>query len=474
MRTNLFRDMLDVCQLRGRDSTGVIRVGKDLEYTWAKRVGPPAFLVESREYETNIEKKEASVLIGHTRSKTVGDVSMKNAHPFDFPDAGICGVHNGTLRGHHSLDTHEYNKVDSEVLYGHMAKNGVQDTFEKVEGAYACVWWNNVEKTLNFIRNNERPLWFTWSKDLKTMFWASERWMFGTVARKMELWDGGDKGDIYVELPVHELWSFRVNPNAKGDEKLLTMSPIRKIEFKPKTHKPHSYNHHYNQQQSKLWEEEGWERVGGGRGYTRSKQTPAPASSQIAKGGEVPNPFLHDPLMARRLIQEQMDGLSLEDLNDPLPQELSGTTPTEHQNSNLSNVTFLNRSLTRSGSVPETKHLRNSRKDILSLRGKGSTPFPGSNSGAPFADTRNVLKGSRLQISHGVSHRTVAGIQYITNNVTHTEYEVTKFLDATDRTCCFCKDKVEHSHEIGEILNETTFICKTCLDEPKGSLVLPK
>jgi glutamate synthase domain-containing protein 1 len=98
----MFEDMLDVCQLRGRDSTGAIRVNRlGTDYTYAKRVGPPSYLKDSREYENNIRTAGTSVLIGHCRHKTVGNVDVASAHPFDIAEHGIIGVHNGTLKNYY-------------------------------------------------------------------------------------------------------------------------------------------------------------------------------------------------------------------------------------------------------------------------------------------------------------------------------------------------------------------------------------
>ena len=119
--------------------------------------------------------------------------------------------------------------VDSEVMYAHLAKHGAQETFSTIEGAFACVWWNDKEKTLNFIRNSERPLYFTWSEDCRMMFWASEPWMFAAVERKVKLWDGGKDKKKIIPLPENQLWSFKINANAKGDEKVLNMRPVKKI-----------------------------------------------------------------------------------------------------------------------------------------------------------------------------------------------------------------------------------------------------
>jgi len=455
LRTVIFRDMLEICQLRGRDSTGAIHVGKDLEYDFVKRVGPPMFLLDSREYEAKVERKEAIALIGHCRSKTVGEVNIKNAHPFDFAERQLCGVHNGTLRAYHQLDTHEYGKVDSEVMYGHMAIHGAKDTFETVEGAFACVWWDGQEKTINFARNAERPLWFTWSEDLKTMFWASEPWWFGAVERKIKLWDGGEQKAKYIELPVHQIWSFRLNPKPTGEQKLLIQQPVQIIVPKPRPSVVHTYN--WNRGNSH--EDGRWERVG-------------PGSYRRDRGGEVSNPFLD-----RQKIQEQMDEMWA-GFDDDLPFELSpdkeGQTPTDSENSQLSNVEFLRHSLTPSDTELPKRPSRSSRKPILSLPGSSSSALALSSSDVHCADIGKSTKTSRPQMSRGVSLRVLAGVTYITQNVTGREWDWPQFQDKTGSRCCFCKTEVIHPHEVGEIISEDKFICKPCLVEPKGELVLPK
>lgn len=461
MQSQVFRDFLDVCQLRGRDSTGVIKVDRKLDYDWVKRVGAPAFLRETRDYDRVVEKGWVSALIGHCRSKTVGDVSLKNAHPFDFPEAGICGVHNGTLRGHHNLDTHEYGKVDSEVLYGHMAKNGVDDTFKKVEGAYACVWWDNNSKTLNFIRNSERPLWFTWSADMKMMFWASEPWMFGAVSRKIKLWEGGEDKKPFHELPPHTLWSFNLKPEAKGEEKTVTMLPPREIKPEPKVvvrqggyHGSHHGNGYrgWSGFDGDEWDNDGWERQDNGV-WTKKKEEPKETS---VKGGEVTNPFLltgpKEPILdSSKLTTEEKDG----------------SANTGSPNSNLSNVTYLKHSATSLGSSTALTPSKRSARKTLSLNGKDSRSCPTEHSEGCCGASEKSSGNSLIQTLHGVSLRTVAGIKYLTDNATETEWSADTFYDLTGGKCCFCKEYIKELEEVAEVLSDNAFMCVSCLQEPK-------
>lgn len=447
--SRIFRDMLDVCQTRGRDSTGVIKVDRALDYDWVKQVGPPSVLCDSRTYEARIERGSATALIGHCRSKTVGEVNVKSAHPFDYPNEGICGVHNGTLRSYHNLDTHAHGKVDSEILYGHLAQNGVDATFPLLEGAFACVWWDNNTKTVNFIRNNQRPLWFTWSEDKKMMFWASEPWFFGAVSRKMKLWDGGEDKKPYIELPENTLWSFRVNPVAKADEPIVIMSPAREI--LPAEKKPTVYN--YNYQQRKTWED-GWEQLGNGQYVRRLPPPDSPRKNadsfgkKPAVGGEVPDPF--------RMDRSKLD--------DPLPTELAST---EKESTDLSNVSFLKRSITNSGSSTGRKPLTSSQRKILSLAGKTSLDSLTKNNAGSFDCSVPSSKSTLLQTLPMVSFREVAGQRYITDNKTKDEWDAKTFFENTKGECCFCHEHITGISEVGAIFNPFMFMCKDCLIEPK-------
>jgi hypothetical protein len=466
VRDKVFKDMLDVCQVRGRDSTGVIKVNKDLEYSWVKKLGPPANLFEYRAYETTVERGDTAVLVGHCRSKTSGSLDVKSAHPFDIEDKGIIGVHNGTLRQYYDLDGYDCQKVDSEVLYGHLANSGAKKTFERLKGSFACVWWDNNEKILNFIRNNERPLWFTWSKDKSMMFWASEDWMFSVISRKVELWEGeNNRGkNKYIQLPENTLWQFKVDwsANVAEKQKHLTMRPSRKIE-PIKEEEVRRYTGNYGMQggytgngqgktighgKEKSPYGDGWERV---NGVWQPKDK--------VKGGEVANPF------------------SL--LDDELPEALQGgpkdTTGSQEElkSSQLGNVHFMNISLRKKGLETEQKQSQKSgRKTDFSQRPILSIP-QSNNNVKPFEKLKRLLgvtasNSSVIPISRDpVSLRTVAGINYITNGKTGVEYTENEFEENTLAQCSFCMNPIGGLEEVAEFIDEHDFICKGCLNPPE-------
>lgn len=444
----LMRDLLEVSGSRGRDSAGVIKVKKDLDYDWYKMVGSPTYLCESRPYERRIEAGDAVALIGHTRSKTVGEVNTKNAHPFDFPGK-VCGVHNGTLRNYYSLDGHKNGMVDSEVLYAHLAENGPQDTFEKAEGAYACVWWDAANLRLNFIRNSERPLWFTWSKDLRMMFWASERWMFSVIARKIDMWEGDEKKDRYIELPPHKLWSFELRPKALTKESPLMLQPVLTIEPKPKATTFHRNFHEEN------FEDDGWVKTKEGT-WVREKTF----------GGEVANPFLaglRRQLTGDEELDDQIPWGEMQERVRALREERVRSTPTlvGLKNSRPSNVHSLTKSADVSVSPTALSITKPLERAVLSLPARNSPNSRLSNS-AGSSNGFGKRSEKSESFSQGVSLRTVAGMKYVTDNKTGKEYVEKDFMEATGGACTFCKTPSKTLYSIGAILNDKTFLCKAC------------
>jgi len=453
-KNTLFKDMMDVCQVRGRDSAGVIKVRNDADqtYTWVKAVGPPSNLFDYRKYESEIERGDAVALIGHTRSRTVGDISLKNAHPFDYPDDGIVGVHNGTLREHYKLDGYSASRVDSDVLYGHLAKNGPDNTFNVVKGAYACVWWDDNKKTLNFIRNDERPLWFTWSKDMDMMFWASEVWMFSAVERKLALWNGiKDDGEgKYVQIKPHSLWSFTINAKAAVNEAVLTMKPIKTIPPKPEPVAPMSGVY------AKVWT-----RVEGSQDWK-------PA------GGEVANPFLVDNL------DDKIDDIIPWDAEGApahlIPQDTTGKAD-ESGSTSIGNVSFIKTSArgldSKTGQTPSPRFP----KPILCLPQKNTKSSPPTNkSGHSDVSNKSLVNIASLSEQRRASRMPVSVREvkkvgtFIRDNIKEIEYSVEQFEENTKGVCCHCNSPVGDLVEVHEFIDKNNFICTTCVTPIKLSM----
>jgi predicted glutamine amidotransferase len=220
-----FEMMLVLDSIRGPHSTGVLSVPCYNAPVLVKSVGSPWELFGQKGYGKMMNYKHR-VLMGHNRWATKGAITKFNAHPFQFPN--IIGCHNGTLRQQHLLDDHKEYEVDSENIFHHMEKHGAEATIPKIAGAYCLTWWDSKASTMNFIRNDERPLVMCQSEDERTVFWASEAWML-TVALSRH----GIKHLPVQELPEDQLSSLPINKPVVG-QPILGKVRIKTVEgWKP-------------------------------------------------------------------------------------------------------------------------------------------------------------------------------------------------------------------------------------------------
>lgn len=210
--------------IRGTDSTGAASVRrqfkKDMaDIVLAKELGHPFNLIQiKRKGESDFEdvlRGQHRALIGHCRASTRGETSRWNAHPFAFQD--VVGTHNGTLEytswnkllGRHKLET------DSECIFNEIQASSLQDTVSKFsdKDAYALVWYDGRNNSINFLRNDKRPLFYAFSKDGKMIFWSSE---FYHLICGMHLIPHEEK--FVYELPVdmHYSWAIPDQDKAFG------------------------------------------------------------------------------------------------------------------------------------------------------------------------------------------------------------------------------------------------------------------
>lgn len=210
---------------RGPDSTGLATIRNTNEVKIAKIASHPLNLFDLQRFKDAINALPSHVFIGHNRAATRGVVNDMNAHPFQYDH--IVGAHNGTLstatvkRLEDKLG--EKFEVDSKAIFASIAKLGIDETvamFQKSDNitkcadAWALVWFDLNQKTLNFLRNDERPFWYAYSKCFKKVYWASE-WGFIRAACEQgptpqELYQQENTGYKFFETQVDTLYTYDI------------------------------------------------------------------------------------------------------------------------------------------------------------------------------------------------------------------------------------------------------------------------
>lgn len=211
---DVFTDLLIIDSVRGMHGTGVAAVKRyESRVAVVKAPGPSHYLILTEEYQ-KLLKEPIKCLIGHNRYATIGEHSAKNSHPFEFEK--VVGAHNGTLDKWAIKRLHEWEKygTDSEALYANMSEFGLPATVDKLEGAWALTWYDRTNNTINFLRNEKRPLFYTYSKDRTTLIWASEICMLEFVLKRAH--EDFDMAQCYVvDADNHLSW---VIPNTVNDK----------------------------------------------------------------------------------------------------------------------------------------------------------------------------------------------------------------------------------------------------------------
>lgn len=225
---------------RGTDSTGLASVSNAGVVKIAKLATDPITLFQFQKFKDALNGNASKLFLGHNRASTSGVTNNLNAHPYQY--GHITGVQNGTLeykdKTHLENELGDKYEVDSQALFASIDKFGVKETIEGIHegfsgdrGAWALVWYNKQEDTINFLRNRHRPLWFAWSADFKQLFFAS-RWEMIHCATSMAepeyklaefiFQDGEKKGQAYrfFRLPENQHWKFKIDEIKKGSKQL--------------------------------------------------------------------------------------------------------------------------------------------------------------------------------------------------------------------------------------------------------------
>lgn len=414
-------------------------------------VGTPEVLLDTKSYDRNIDVADTKVLIGHCRAKTFGAVNRANAHPFEH--SHIIGVHNGTLDKDYGLPQRRDFDVDSDWLFWHMSQHGVRETVSIIEGAWALNWWDDQSKTLNFLRNDQRPLFFTHSENMKTMYWASEAWMLGAVGRTVKLWDGGETKSVYYPLATNTLMSYEIDGKGKTPQEVFKLN--QPVEIKSEVRSYVGNVTHY--------------RGSAGASYGNNSNV-SRLPSQV-QGGKVADPFpktiVEDPMNAT--IDDLMDKLEARRQAKKDSTSLVVVSPT----TNTGGTKSSNGTPTVSGHQTGSTNSSSTQKPRLSLRLSTSETSQQENNGKT-SSASNEKSGCCNDHKHSkssIAHRTVGGLHFITDKKSKIEFSYRRFEELTNGECCYCNTHIEEPRDIHEIFvrdgilspKTVSFICDSCV-----------
>lgn len=183
--------------VRGDDSTGVFstlhKQPENETADWLKMARDGYGFIATKEFQDRFglmsDYGKFRSVIGHGRSATVGTVTQANAHPFQ--EGPITLVHNGTLTStfHMGKSMHDLKdegvQVDSHVIAHNLATTtDAASVIAKLDGAYALVWHDARDDSINIVRNERRPLHLMFATCEDTVLIASEAEMLYWLAKR--------------------------------------------------------------------------------------------------------------------------------------------------------------------------------------------------------------------------------------------------------------------------------------------------
>lgn len=245
----MFRDLLNISSLRGSDGSGVIvsQAGPFMKPNPMIRSLRTTEISGKLAYSGELDellKPRVNAIIGHARWPTKGGVDLASCHP--HRSGHIIGVHNGTMYRVNGEAVKD--KSDSAMLFESIAAIGVEETIKESDGAYALIWVDETDNTINFLRNEQRTLYFKnigWQKNISTMFWASEQSMLDFVFKRT--FKGENTWDTY--LPPHKWFKY---PLAVG-HKIETVGLSKEVKPKERSFLPHTGRGRYTNEREIPW-----------------------------------------------------------------------------------------------------------------------------------------------------------------------------------------------------------------------------
>lgn len=185
---------------RGLDSAGIFW-GDEKNARAFKGVGSPEDVWNNKaagkvlSYSGELLDPRVLFAVGHNRAATSGEITSANAHPFRH--GHIIGVHNGSVPQYNltamekDLKDGKGEPVDSSTILKLLSEGKtIADLEANYSFAYALVWHNQRDQTVNIARNEERPLYICYNASKSTVLWASEGWMIQQALRAARIAGG--------------------------------------------------------------------------------------------------------------------------------------------------------------------------------------------------------------------------------------------------------------------------------------------
>ena len=212
-------DALYFDTLRGTHSTGLFvkdydTLRKEWSINYHKEAVNGIQFTNTKEF-TSLVRPQTNLMfaVGHNRAATQGKINDENSHPF-FTE-NITGVHNGSLKHgwRQDLQVPLTVEVDSHAIYMAINKNGLNWTLDRLNGAYSLVWYDDRDDTLNFVRNDERPMWFVECAEF--IGFGSEKYMIAAAMERRKY-----KVTGMSELPKN--MHVKIDVSGKGAPAVIT------------------------------------------------------------------------------------------------------------------------------------------------------------------------------------------------------------------------------------------------------------
>lgn len=215
----IMRDMLWIDGLRGHDGTGYLQAdniykGDPIVKCYKKNLNAVDFLENTKTGDMLNNIADYRFHIGHNRYSTKGASTSKNSHPFH--EGNIWMVHNGSITNILGMnDFHKFD-VDSEAACAYMKREGVEKFAKNVIGAYAVVWFDELDSSLHILRNEDRQIYYAETEHYAAF--ASEPWTIQSAVCR-----NGHKilKTVEIKAGVHYQFDYFTNTGLKVEEQVL-------------------------------------------------------------------------------------------------------------------------------------------------------------------------------------------------------------------------------------------------------------